>query len=1097
MKEKNKIKLAMALACAMSFSYTGVVQAADPYYLFYDRTSVNSLLNLDAANQQTLGKGVTVGIIDSGGVGVTVENGKLVPHKEFLNPDGTVKNFDVISFDKVDNHATHVAGIIAAGQNGSGMQGIAPEANIAVGSYIDLQGSVEAMNKNNNIKIINNSWGADIYLDIFQGNIEEYRQMTIRDVRILKTATDAGKLLVFAAGNNGHISAGGHSILPYLEASTKNHFINVINLNANEDNWERVGSGISIKDSAFVHPSSDLGKYVEYCTLAAPGTDIFSTTNTEDDEEDGEKRSNSTQLIDGSLYEKMTGTSMAAPMVTGVGALVQSKFQYMSGKQIADVLFSTANKDISSTQGYMITLQSDEVDEENVLSINVYVLEGGKMPTDAELIAAIEKASGYPDEIKQKYLDILANEKDKVKYLEDVPYEIIFGQGIVDAGKAVNGLGSLNARRLSAADYSNKYNTSGEALYKIDTMGYNSTWSNDISEVRMGDLSDNSQADLEKIYQFYKSQQTPGGANGMTKEEEYIKWYNENVYVKELDNLAVGLWKTGAGELTLSGNNTYQGSNVVDGGLLRIDGSVVGNAFAVSSGAIGGNGTIGGSLSILDKGTVITGNSNTDGTKINYGSSGKSFQAGLTVGKDLNGTNGNYGLATDKNGNGLSLYVKGEADITGGKIVSVAGSVYKPNTNYNIVYAQNITGSFATEGNFTGLLDFAPTMSTKDITVPDELVSEGVSLKVDYNLTDKDDEDDDLFELLENMRAHMEGNHNKFTQAQFDELYALYSLDVNSTDAAFGDLYGGTAMSLASATVRNTFVDKSVQARVVGNIASMELDHDQGNLWFRIGKDWGSVKADSFFDKSNSQSFGVIAGYDKNINKNWLWGGYIAYNSNKLTSTDGTGENHDLRLGTYAKYEKQAFDLLLNLNIGAQNNTTKRELFYAGIGVDGKYKSKTIQFTAKAAYDLNHGKGKAWAIKPYAALNYTHYRQDAYKERADSIFAQQSAGMNLNYLAGELGLDLKRSIKNGTVSFNLGYKRVLSGHDPRVSISMAPLPNYYLQVHGVDYGRDFLTLGTGIELQMKNSWSISLGLDGQFGRNSSNYGAGLNFVKSW
>lgn len=321
MKEQNKIKLAMALACTLSFGYATIGQAADPYYLMYQNKSVNSLLNLDAANQQTLGTGVTVGVIDGGGVGVDMQNGQIVPHKEFLNPDGTGKSFALITLKGVDSHATHVAGIIAAGQNGSGMQGIAPGANIAVGAYYNLQDSIEAMNKDENIKIINNSWGDDLYLDVMQGDIEEYRQRLARDVQLLAKATAAGKLLVFASGNNGHITAGGHSILPYLDASTKNNFINVINLNADDNNWERVDSEIKIKDSAFVHPSSDLGKYVEYCTLAAPGTDIFSTTNTAEDEEGEEsaKRSNDVQSIDGSLYQNMTGTSMAAPMVSGVG----------------------------------------------------------------------------------------------------------------------------------------------------------------------------------------------------------------------------------------------------------------------------------------------------------------------------------------------------------------------------------------------------------------------------------------------------------------------------------------------------------------------------------------------------------------------------------------------------------------------------------------------------------------------------------------------------------------------------------------------------------------------------------------------------------
>ena len=77
--------------------------------------------------------------------------------------------------------------------------------------------------------------------------------------------------------------------------------------------------------------------------------------------------------------------------------------------------------------------------------------------------------------------------------------DVIFGQGIVDAGKAVNGLGAINVRRLDSSDISDKYSvvandeyTEKQALYKVDTQGYNSVWSNDISEIRAGYIAEKS-----------------------------------------------------------------------------------------------------------------------------------------------------------------------------------------------------------------------------------------------------------------------------------------------------------------------------------------------------------------------------------------------------------------------------------------------------------------------------------------------------------------------------------------------------------------------------------------------------------------------------
>ena len=65
---------------------------------------------------------------------------------------------------------------------------------------------------------------------------------------------------------------------------------------------------------------SDLAMYNEDTTLSAPGWNIISA--------------NADFAASGEYYSSSYGTSMAAPIVTGVGALVQQAFPYLSGKAI-------------------------------------------------------------------------------------------------------------------------------------------------------------------------------------------------------------------------------------------------------------------------------------------------------------------------------------------------------------------------------------------------------------------------------------------------------------------------------------------------------------------------------------------------------------------------------------------------------------------------------------------------------------------------------------------------------------------------------------------------------------------------------------------
>lgn len=188
-----------------------------------------------------------------------------------------------------NGHGTHTSGILGAvGNNSLGVVGVNWTVRImAIKIYNSTgNGTTSAMlinaynyvrmmkNRGVNIRVTNNSYGG---CDEACG----YDQAT-RDA--LDAMGDAGILNVFAAGNDGRNIDNAPS---YPASYTSPSIVSVANSNS-----------IDTRNG-----SSNYG--VESVDLAAPGTGILSTTN----------GSNSS-------YGLLTGTSMAAPQVTGAAALL-------------------------------------------------------------------------------------------------------------------------------------------------------------------------------------------------------------------------------------------------------------------------------------------------------------------------------------------------------------------------------------------------------------------------------------------------------------------------------------------------------------------------------------------------------------------------------------------------------------------------------------------------------------------------------------------------------------------------------------------------------------------------------------------------------
>ena len=231
-----------------------------------------------------------------------------------------------------DNHGTHCAGTIAAKTDNSlGISGIAGDGSIRIMSLKALGGTNGEGTTATIIRAIRyaEANGATICnLSLCTPNYDRLFYQVIQN---------SNMLFVVAAGNgNSSTSGTGYNIDTdrlYPAAFPCSNIIAVANIDPN----------------GFLHKSSCYG--ASSVDLAAPGTNILSTTADEG-------------------YSYMTGTSMAAPMVTGVAAMISSTYPYLSAEEIRSIILNTTTSSDSLkskvlTGGYLnaehaLTLASEQ-----------------------------------------------------------------------------------------------------------------------------------------------------------------------------------------------------------------------------------------------------------------------------------------------------------------------------------------------------------------------------------------------------------------------------------------------------------------------------------------------------------------------------------------------------------------------------------------------------------------------------------------------------------------------------------------------------------------------------------------------------------------
>lgn len=249
---------------------------------------------------QSTGVGVTVAVIDGGSGPHPDLDANLNSGQSIIDGDRTAGGDDI---GGLDNHGTHVAGIVAAvNGNGIGISGVAPNARILPLRVFPADGGTSSSSDvgvairfavDAGVRVINLSLGGDT------------DSLSISSA--IQYAVGKNILVVASAGNDKEFAP------PKWPAANDNTIaVTAIDRNNNV---------------------ASFGQRGEYIDLSAPGVSILSTNTT---------NLPCSGVIQPAGYGCGNGTSYAAPFVSGAAALLFSARPGITAAQVRFLLTSTA-----------------------------------------------------------------------------------------------------------------------------------------------------------------------------------------------------------------------------------------------------------------------------------------------------------------------------------------------------------------------------------------------------------------------------------------------------------------------------------------------------------------------------------------------------------------------------------------------------------------------------------------------------------------------------------------------------------------------------------------------------------------------------------